>query len=565
MELGQLSSAVAHPSQSLLSEPHPSNPPFQIHAGAANNDDSVLDNMQIERSTSFHAAVTALFALGILLAIGLEFYAFVHVWREETSYRAWLLLATAGPLSFAAKSAWNRCLLTWRQRCRIQIVVDSMNGRSGLLFTALADYIQRVAESRDDTCSYDVEAYTEYDRERGDRQVQMSFFGRSSRTVHLRLPGNRKLTVMFSPGDEIVCGRDHAVTRRDRMILHLEASSSPTADKKFVRAWLLSTVKKFTQPAEHVVEVVALDQSSTDWIPEWKTRCVRSIKQNNLTGSRFFLEREITKPIVADADTWTGRELRIYLIVGPPGTGKTELTIWLAGYLKVPLYRLSLNDKRLTDQTFAQLVSPTNLKHDNAVIQIDEFQETLTRWRSQHHPTRAEGDELPGGVSMGGFCEVLQGSNSLARGFIILSGTPELEAFMADKTFSSVARRISLTIKLGWLSAEDLENFFVHFVEEFVPGYAPAALRIHAKLFADTSGPWCRDISIDKVKIFIMKRISSFRAAEMPQNITARGKPFTVPADKQCLFLQYLCDQDSALEHLRSYPCVAADIDGQPG
>ena len=34
------------------------------------------------------------------------------------------------------------------------------------------------------------------------------------------------------------------------------------------------------------------------------------------------------------------------------------------------MYRLSLNDPRLTDQLFAQLVSPTGMKHDNAVLQI---------------------------------------------------------------------------------------------------------------------------------------------------------------------------------------------------
>ena len=78
---------------------------------------------------------------------------------------------------------------------------------------------------------------------------------------------------------------------------------------------------------------------------------------------------------------------RPLLIKGEPGTGKTELTIWLAGYLRVPLYRLSLNDSRLSDQVFAQLVSPTSLQHDNAVIQIDEFQDTLRRW--QHNDSEA--------------------------------------------------------------------------------------------------------------------------------------------------------------------------------
>ena len=113
---------------------------------------------------------------------------------------------------------------------------------------------------------------------------------------------------------------------------------------------------------------------------------------------KFFLQQRSVTSLLADACTWCGKELRTYMIVGAPGTGKTELTVWLAGYLRVPLYRISLNDPRLTDQVFAQLISPTTLKHDNALIQLDEFQETLKRWRSVYSSTS--------GVSDGGFWEV---------------------------------------------------------------------------------------------------------------------------------------------------------------
>ena len=141
---------------------------------------------------------------------------------------------------------------------------------------------------------------------------------------------------------------------------------------------------------------------------------------------------------------------------GPPGSGKTELTIWLAGYLRVPLYCVSLNDERISDHTFAQPVSPTSLRHDNAVIQIDEFQETLARWKEGPHGK---------GVSMGGFCEVLQGSNSLARWFIILSGTQELEEAMHDPKFASVFRRLDVITTIpGCLSTDELQPLFRHFV-----------------------------------------------------------------------------------------------------
>ena len=246
----------------------------------------------------------------------------------------------------------------------------------------------------------------------------------------------------------------------------------------------------------------------------------------------------------ADACTWSGRELRIYLIVGPPGTGKTELTIWLAGYLRVPLYRISLNDPRLTDQLFAQLVSPTSLRHDNAVVQIDEFQETLRRWKADGGRSK--------GVSIGGFCEVLLGSNSLARGFIVLSGTQELNATMQDPAFAAVFRRISVTTTLDFLSEEDIKAFVSNFLIEFVPR-CPADDLQHraAQLFQTINSHNAGEkstISIDMVKQFLMLRISSFRAEKMPGYKAGPEAPFMVPAEFQHGFLYHVCNATAVLD-----------------
>ena len=144
-------------------------------------------------------------------------------------------------------------------------------------------------------------------------------------------------------------------------------------------------------------------------------------------------------------------------------------------HLRVPLYSLSLNDPRLSDQIFAQLVSPMSLHHDNAVIQTDEFQETLSRWQHQKFESK--------GVSMGGFCEVSQGSNSLARGFVILSGTPELAEIMKDPAFAAVFRRLAITTTLGWLSEEDLKAFFCGFLADFLPSCQSREVQNHANIF----------------------------------------------------------------------------------
>ena len=68
----------------------------------------------------------------------------------------------------------------------------------------------------------------------------------------------------------------------------------------------------------------------------------------------------------------------------------------------MPLCCISLNDPGLLDQLFVQLVSATGLRHDNAVMQIDEFLETLLRRGCREQSQSAY---------MEGFCEVTQGSN----------------------------------------------------------------------------------------------------------------------------------------------------------
>ena len=85
----------------------------------------------------------------------------------------------------------------------------------------------------------------------------------------------------------MICGRDHTVTSRETVLIRMRATGDCLAAKKVLRDWLFSCVERFRKPPGEIVEVMALDQSSTDWIPEWQTRCVRPLKQSDGVGNSF--------------------------------------------------------------------------------------------------------------------------------------------------------------------------------------------------------------------------------------------------------------------------------------
>ena len=546
----ELQSVGGGPLLTIASTPGEAAAPL-LTAGVAANGIKI----NVERPSRVEAwGVVAAVWGGVALGLWLVMFVVAQVNSDGNSfYKLWLLFALVAPLTFVYQNIYTKALFLYEHMYWVRVELDSVRSKS--LFDAVADEIEKTAEMQVQTSSADVEAFSAYDRTSGRTAVKMRYWGKHPKRVRLRLPDDncrlRELRVDFNRGADMVCGRDHSITNREVLVLRLAASQNRLHDKQLISRWLQDCLKIHQRPPDDVVEVIALDQSSVDWVPEWKTRCVRPMKRSVGAGQSFFLERDSTLPLLADACTWFGKELRCYLITGPPGTGKTELTIWLAGYLRVPLYRLSLNDPRLSDQLFAQLVSPTGLRHDNAVLQIDEFQETLQRWGSGQSST---------GVSMGGFCEVLQGSNSLPRGFIVLSGTQQLARTMTDPTYAAVFRRVAVTTSLGGLSAEDVQIFLSSFISDFVPGCPSDELRRWAIEFTGEGGPWGRGgVYIDMVKLFLMNRISSFRANFLPAQILGPDVPCRVPAEHREHFAEYLCEHAAARFFLSAYPPVSAE------
>ena len=196
-------------------------------------------------------------------------------------------------------------------------------------------------------------------------------------------------------------------------------------------------------------------------MPEWKLERTRSLKSPLQTGGGFYLQREVFNDITADARIWAKRSLRLYMVTGPPGVGKTEFTVWLAGSLRLPIYRLSLTMDSLTDARLAQMLSQNMMKHEAVVVQIDEFQEVLSRWKPN-----SSGQGIA--VTPGGFNEILQGSTTLSKGVIVLTGSADVASEAHRYRYPALFRRFQIQIKLRYLTFDDAGKFFRSFLLEFV-------------------------------------------------------------------------------------------------
>ena len=95
----------------------------------------------------------------------------------------------------------------------------------------------------------------------------------------------------------------------------------------------------------------------------------------------------------------------------------------------------------------------------------------------------------------------------------------------------------------------------MHFVLGFVPDCNKEELRRYSAKFVGVEGPWHSDaISIDMAKQFLMKRISSFRAEELAEELVGPDIAFVIRSEQHVRFFEHLCEMGSAMEHLSVPP-----------
>ena len=216
-------------------------------------------------------------------SLGVWFIVFVHskLASQENSYtQLWLLFTLMAPLTYIYNIAFRRAVLLYEKLFWVRVELDSMKGKS--LYNAVSCAIEDVAERRNDTASADMLGTAEFDRKTGRTLVNLSYWSSRQKAVRLQILDAqrqpRKLRVDFECGADIVCGRDHSVQNRGCLVLRLAASGDLLADKRILSQWLDHCLTAYQAPANDVVEVIALDESSKDWIPECEST-LRSAKE----------------------------------------------------------------------------------------------------------------------------------------------------------------------------------------------------------------------------------------------------------------------------------------------
>ena len=195
----------------------------------------------------------------------------------------------------------------------------------------------------------------------------------------------------------------------------------------------------------------------------------RSYRRARSFGS-VFLPASLQADIESDLRTFTESRERLqklelswrrgYLLLGPPGTGKTSMAMAVAGSLGFTLATLSLSGLKSDDElrkAVSQLYRQTVL----VIEDIDAYQVTNNR---EHNAAK------DGGLSLSGILNSLDGVET-PDGLVVIATTNHVEHL--DPALTR-AGRFDRKFRLDYIAATELERLFEWFYEQEPPSPAPA-------------------------------------------------------------------------------------------
>ncbi|OAQ95789.1 hypothetical protein LLEC1_04768 [Akanthomyces lecanii] len=209
--------------------------------------------------------------------------------------------------------------------------------------------------------------------------------------------------------------------------------------------------------------------------PSWR----RCMSRTSRPISTVILDEKVKKNIIDDVSEYLDPETRRwysnrgipyrrgYLLHGPPGTGKSSLSLALAGFFRMPIYMISLNSPFATEEVLATLFAELPLR---CVVLLEDIDTAgLTHTRDKNHKeenpdatsntegsTEAKAVVAQGKLSLSGLLNILDGVAS-QEGRVLIMTTNHLEKL--DKALIRPGR-VDIVVKFSLADAKMATSIF---------------------------------------------------------------------------------------------------------
>jgi hypothetical protein len=230
---------------------------------------------------------------------------------------------------------------------------------------------------------------------------------------------------------------------------------------------------KITKKVETPTRISFDDYPSTTALIAWDSKNQQWEHRKERTSRSFgsvFIPAELQAEIEHDLKTFTESRKRLnrlelswrrgYLLSGPPGTGKTSMSLAIAGSLGFQLASLSLTGIK-SDEELKKAVSQLRNRTVLVIEDIDAYSISNDR----EHNAAKDGD-----LSLSGLLNALDGFET-PDGLVTIATTNHIEHLDAALIRSG---RMDRVFTLDHIAGPELERLFTWFYEEQPPTSAPA-------------------------------------------------------------------------------------------
>ena len=244
-----------------------------------------------------------------IVLLGLFFLA-----RSYWIFDYYVVSAFAYFLVQPCRAAWN-CIITWWQHWYwIRIDVNKLTAPDlyEAIFAAVTDLV--VPANR---CVH-ANAVPKFDRRQREEILVFENAASSSFGTGFYLPdasGNGcNVQVQYEQGTQFCVGRDRALKQDSCLTLWIHPRTPKTWT--LIHAWMDCCVDASRKQIADRLDVFTLQQTSTDWIPEWKFSNSRALKSSSGQGLNYYISRPECDLIYRDAKDFMDSLLSCYLVHG---------------------------------------------------------------------------------------------------------------------------------------------------------------------------------------------------------------------------------------------------------